>query len=161
VLTLIYTSSPTTSSCYMCNVKTQINVYSNYHFACAKDVASLDGCQVSSFVFFPPLLSRSTPLPCGLSSTFPLFSLTPHPTHYLPAAPTTLPPLLGHATTRHRTHLYSLTSSMFDGDKSPNNPVVIPGFNIKPNTYIMCVQESSLHTYRVENRYIITNATNI
>jgi hypothetical protein len=58
VLTLIYTSSPTTSSCYMCNVMTQINVYSNYHFACAKDVTSLDGCQVSSFVFFPPLLSR-------------------------------------------------------------------------------------------------------
>jgi hypothetical protein len=30
-------------------------------------------------------------------------------------------------------------------------------FKAKPNAHSICVQESSLHTYRTENRYRITN----
>jgi hypothetical protein len=36
---------------------------------------------------------------------------------------------------------------------------VTPNFKAKLNAYSMCDQESSLHTYRTENRYIITNVT--
>jgi hypothetical protein len=36
---------------------------------------------------------------------------------------------------------------------------VTPGFKAKPNTHSMCAQESSLHTYRSENGYIITNVS--
>jgi hypothetical protein len=38
---------------------------------------------------------------------------------------------------------------------------VTPDFNAKPNAPSMCAQESSLHTYRTENGYIITNVSNI
>jgi hypothetical protein len=38
---------------------------------------------------------------------------------------------------------------------------VTPGFKAKSNAHSMCAQESSLHTYRIENRYRITNITNI
>jgi hypothetical protein len=36
---------------------------------------------------------------------------------------------------------------------------VTPGFKAKSNAQIMCVQESSLHTYRTENGYKITNVS--
>jgi hypothetical protein len=36
---------------------------------------------------------------------------------------------------------------------------VTPGFNAKLNAHSMCAQESSLHTYRIKNGYIITNVT--
>jgi hypothetical protein len=36
---------------------------------------------------------------------------------------------------------------------------VTPGFKAKPNAHSMCVQESSFHTYRTENGYIITNVS--
>jgi hypothetical protein len=36
---------------------------------------------------------------------------------------------------------------------------VTPGFKTKPNAHSMCVQESSLHTYRIENKYRIINVT--
>jgi hypothetical protein len=35
---------------------------------------------------------------------------------------------------------------------------VTPGSKAKPSAHSMCAQESSLHTYRTENRYRITNA---
>jgi hypothetical protein len=34
-----------------------------------------------------------------------------------------------------------------------------PVFKPKPNAYSMCAQESSLHTYRIENGHRITNVT--
>jgi hypothetical protein len=34
-----------------------------------------------------------------------------------------------------------------------------PGFKAKLNANSMCAQESSLHTYRIENGYRITNVT--
>jgi hypothetical protein len=37
--------------------------------------------------------------------------------------------------------------------------IVTPGFKAKPNAYSMCAQEESLHTYRTENGYRITNVT--
>jgi hypothetical protein len=36
---------------------------------------------------------------------------------------------------------------------------VTPGFKAKPNAHSMCAHESSLHTYRIENGYRITNVT--
>jgi hypothetical protein len=36
---------------------------------------------------------------------------------------------------------------------------VTPDFKTKLNAHSMCAQESSLHTYRVENGYRITNVT--
>jgi hypothetical protein len=36
---------------------------------------------------------------------------------------------------------------------------VTPGFKAKPNAHSMCAQKTSLHTYRTENEYIITNVT--
>jgi hypothetical protein len=36
---------------------------------------------------------------------------------------------------------------------------VTPGFKPKPNPHSMCAQESSLHTYHIENEYRITNVT--
>jgi hypothetical protein len=33
------------------------------------------------------------------------------------------------------------------------------GFKAKPNAHSMCTQESSLHTYRTENGYRITNVS--
>jgi hypothetical protein len=36
---------------------------------------------------------------------------------------------------------------------------VTPGFKAKSNAHSMCTQESSLHTYRTENGYRITNIT--
>jgi hypothetical protein len=38
---------------------------------------------------------------------------------------------------------------------------VIPSFKAKLNSHSMCALESSLHTHRIENRYRITNVTNI
>jgi hypothetical protein len=35
----------------------------------------------------------------------------------------------------------------------------IPSFKAKPNAHSMCAQGSSLHTYRIENGYKITNVT--
>jgi hypothetical protein len=37
------------------------------------------------------------------------------------------------------------------------SPTVTPNFMAKPNAHTMCAQESSLHTYHLENGYIITN----
>jgi hypothetical protein len=34
-----------------------------------------------------------------------------------------------------------------------------PGLKAKPTAHSMCVQESSLHIYRIENGYKITNVT--
>jgi hypothetical protein len=39
------------------------------------------------------------------------------------------------------------------------NEIVTPGSKVKLNAHSMCVQESSLHTYRAENGYRITNVT--
>jgi hypothetical protein len=39
--------------------------------------------------------------------------------------------------------------------------VVTSSFKAKPNAHSMCAKESSLHIYRIENRYRITNVTNI
>jgi hypothetical protein len=36
---------------------------------------------------------------------------------------------------------------------------VTPGFKAKLNAHSMCAHESSLHTYRIENAYRITNVT--
>jgi hypothetical protein len=36
---------------------------------------------------------------------------------------------------------------------------VTPDFKAKPNAHSMCAQESSLHTYYIENGYIITNVS--
>jgi hypothetical protein len=36
---------------------------------------------------------------------------------------------------------------------------VTPGFKAKLNAHSICAQESSLHTYRTENGYRITNVT--
>jgi hypothetical protein len=36
---------------------------------------------------------------------------------------------------------------------------VTPDFKAKPNAHSMCAQGSSLHTYRTENGYRITNVT--
>jgi hypothetical protein len=36
---------------------------------------------------------------------------------------------------------------------------VTPGFKVKLNAHSMCVQESSLHTYRTGNRYRTINVT--
>jgi hypothetical protein len=36
---------------------------------------------------------------------------------------------------------------------------VIPGSKAKLNAHSMCAQESSLHTYHIENGYRITNVT--
>jgi alpha-N-acetylglucosamine transferase len=36
---------------------------------------------------------------------------------------------------------------------------VTPNFKLKLNAHSMCAQESSLHTYRTENGYRITNVT--
>jgi hypothetical protein len=36
---------------------------------------------------------------------------------------------------------------------------VTPDFNAKPNAHSMCTQKSSLHTYRIENGYRITNVS--
>jgi hypothetical protein len=41
------------------------------------------------------------------------------------------------------------------------SPRVTPGFKAKSNAQHMCAQESSLHTYHTENRYKVTNVTNI
>jgi hypothetical protein len=38
---------------------------------------------------------------------------------------------------------------------------VTTGFKAKQNAHSMCAQESSLHTYRIENGYRLTNVTNI
>jgi hypothetical protein len=35
----------------------------------------------------------------------------------------------------------------------------MPGFKAKPNARSICAQESSFHTYHIENGYIITNVT--
>jgi hypothetical protein len=37
--------------------------------------------------------------------------------------------------------------------------VVTPSFKAKPNAHSMCAQESSFHTYHLENRYRITNVS--
>jgi hypothetical protein len=37
--------------------------------------------------------------------------------------------------------------------------IATPGFKAKPNAHSMCAQKSSLHTYRTENGYRITNVT--
>jgi hypothetical protein len=37
--------------------------------------------------------------------------------------------------------------------------VVTPGFKAKPNAHSMCAQESSFHTYHIENGYRITNVS--
>jgi hypothetical protein len=37
------------------------------------------------------------------------------------------------------------------------NEIVTPGSKVKLNAHSMCVQESSLHTYRAENGYRIIN----
>jgi hypothetical protein len=37
--------------------------------------------------------------------------------------------------------------------------LVTPGFKAKSNAHSMCAHESSLHTYRIENGYKITNVT--
>jgi hypothetical protein len=39
----------------------------------------------------------------------------------------------------------------------PNKSIVTPGSKAKPNAYSMCAHESSLHAYRTENGYRITN----
>jgi hypothetical protein len=36
---------------------------------------------------------------------------------------------------------------------------VTPGFKVKSNAHTICAQKSSLHTYRIENGYRITNVT--
>jgi hypothetical protein len=38
-------------------------------------------------------------------------------------------------------------------------PLSHPVFKAKPNAHSMCAQESSLHTYRIENGYRITNVS--
>jgi hypothetical protein len=46
-----------------------------------------------------------------------------------------------------------------DYEESPSRMIVTPSSKAKLSAHSMCAQESSLHTYRTENGYRITNVT--
>jgi hypothetical protein len=59
---------------------------------------------------------------------------------------------------------YKFEWTVNKSNKDNNNAIIFsmivtPGFKAKPNAHSMCAQETSLHTYRIENGYRITDVT--